>query len=84
MRMAAEDEGCGGDSLRLIEVSAPLPCGINGCGQMTRRARIERDPESVALFLLLPLCDAHLRGLSAAAGATSSADDACAQTAPLT
>lgn len=81
--MAAEGEGCGGDDLRLIEISAPLPCGISGCGQMTRRARIERDPERAALYLLLPLCDAHLRSLSAAAGATPPADDACAQTAPL-
>ena len=83
MRMAADDVEGGGDSLRLIEISAPLPCGISGCGQMTRRARIERDPESAALYLLLPLCDSHLRSLSAAAGATPPADDACAPTAPL-
>ncbi|MFI5278018.1 MAG: hypothetical protein ACHQ1E_12165 [Ktedonobacterales bacterium] len=73
--MAEDDVGPGGDTLQLIEISILLPCGISGCAQMTHRARIERAPESAALYLLLPLCDLHLRRLGAPADAPASASD---------
>jgi hypothetical protein len=73
--MAEDDVGPGGDTLQLIEISIFLPCGISGCTQMTHRARIERAPESAALYLLLPLCDLHLRRLSAPADAPATMSD---------
>ncbi|HEY8325013.1 MAG TPA: hypothetical protein VIG77_11015 [Ktedonobacterales bacterium] len=73
--MAEDDVGPGGDTLQLIEISILLPCGISGCAQVTHRARIERAPESAALYLLLPLCDLHLRRLGAPADAPASASD---------
>jgi hypothetical protein len=76
--MAEDTVGPGGDTLQLIEISILLPCGISGCTQMTHRARIERAPESTALYLLLPLCELHLRRLSAPADAPISAPDALA------
>lgn len=71
--MAEDDEEPGSDTLQLIEISVLLPCGISGCAQMTHRARIERHPDHPALYLLLPLCDLHLRRLSAPADAPTAA-----------
>lgn len=71
--MAEDDEEPGSDTLQLIEVSALLPCGVSGCAQMTHRARIERHPDHPALYLLLPLCDLHLRRLNAPADAPTDA-----------
>lgn len=71
--MAEDDEEPGSDTLQLIEVSALLPCGVSGCAQMTHHARIERHPDHPALYLLLPLCDLHLRRLSAPAPAPTDA-----------
>lgn len=59
--------------MQLIEISVLLPCGVSGCAQMTHRARIERHPDHPALYLLLPLCDLHLRRLNAPADAPTDA-----------
>lgn len=80
--MAEDDEEPGGDTLQLIEISVLLPCGISGCAQMTRHARIERHPDHPALYLLLPLCDLHLRRLSAPADAPTVAPNAAPATTP--
>ncbi|HEX8729118.1 MAG TPA: hypothetical protein VF739_10865 [Ktedonobacterales bacterium] len=71
--MAEDGGGPGSETLQLIEISILLPCGISGCTQKTHHARIERHPESAALYLLLPLCDLHLRRLSGSPDAPPSA-----------
>jgi hypothetical protein len=63
-----------GDSLLRIEINPSLPCGIGACGQPARYARIERDLRYDALWRLLPICDAHLRSLDAAARASATVD----------
>lgn len=55
------------DDTLTIEFSPPLPCGIASCGRLTRHARIERDPETPALWRLLPICETHLARLTASA-----------------
>lgn len=80
--MAEDDEVPGSDTLQLIEISVLLPCGVSGCAQMTHRARIERHPDHPALYLLLPLCDLHLRRLSAPADAPTDAPTDAPASAP--
>jgi hypothetical protein len=63
----AESGACQ-DEVLTIEISQPLPCGVAHCDQPARRGRIERDPETGALWRLLPICEKHLASL--AAGAT--------------
>lgn len=67
---AHESEGSAAcqDELLTIEISQPLPCGVAHCDQPARRGRIERDPDTSALWRLLPICEKHLASL--AAGAT--------------
>ena len=67
-QMAAEHDLASTDSLLSIEITPMLPCGIGACGEPARRARVERDIHFASLWRLLPICDAHLRSLQAAAG----------------
>lgn len=55
------------DSLRRIEINPPLPCGVAHCGRLAHTGHIECDPETGALWRLLPVCDEHLTRLAAAA-----------------
>ncbi|HZC06760.1 MAG TPA: hypothetical protein VE338_14080 [Ktedonobacterales bacterium] len=66
--MASDHDLSAGDSLMRIEINPPLPCGISGCGRPAHCARIERDLRYDSLWRLLPICEAHLRSLDAAAG----------------
>ena len=70
--MAADHDLALADNLLSIEITPMLPCGIDACGTPARRARVERDLRFASLWRLLPICDAHLRSLQAAAGHISS------------
>ncbi len=72
--MASDHDLSAGDSLLRIEINPPLPCGIGTCGHLARCARIERDPRYDSLWRLLPICEAHLRSLDAAAGRSAAQD----------
>ncbi len=74
--MASDYDLAAADTLLSIEITPALPCGIGACGQPARRARIERDLRFASLWRLLPICDAHLRSLQAAA------ESACAEASP--
>lgn len=63
----SEERALEQDDTQTIEISPPLPCGIASCGRLARHARIERDPETPALWRLLPICETHLASLTASA-----------------